>query len=229
MKTLGLLGGTSWVSTLEYYRLLNTGINKRLGGLNFARCIIYSLNMEEVISQKKSDDEQGLIDMIFQAVESLTLAGIDGLLLCANTLHFAADRIAKEFDVPIIHIAEATADVIRKDDFSKLGLLGTKQTMEQDFYTSVLQKRGIETIVPNEADRIYLDKIIFSELANDVITEETRRKVLGIMNKLSHSGAEGIVLGCTELPLLIRPEHTSIPMFDTLSIHVNAAIDFALR
>jgi aspartate racemase len=185
--------------------------------------------MEEVISQKKSDDEQGLIDMIFQAVESLTLAGIDGLLLCANTLHFAADRIAKEFDVPIIHIAEATADVIRKDDFSKLGLLGTKQTMEQDFYTSVLQKRGIETIVPNEADRIYLDKIIFSELANDVIAEETRRKVLGIMNKLSHSGAEGIVLGCTELPLLIRPEHTSIPMFDTLSIHVNAAIDFALR
>lgn len=228
MKTLGLLGGTTWVSTVEYYRLLNQGINERLGGLNFCKCILYSINMEEVTRLKKADDQEGIIKLVLDAVYSLNSAGIDGLVLCANTLHFAVEAINKSYDIPIVHIANATADVIKKQGLSKVALLGTRQTMEQDFYTSILEKEGIETIVPELEDRKKIDSIIFTELAREEFHDATRDYLQALITSMHQKGAQGIVLGCTELPLILNQEQTDIPLFNTLNIHVDAAIEFIL-
>jgi aspartate racemase len=228
MKTLGLLGGTTWVSTIEYYRQINEGVNQKLGKLNFARCVLYSINMEEVMALREKTDQTDLINFVLDAVASIDRAGVDGLVLCANTLHLAAEEIQKVFDMPIIHIAVATAEKIREKGFSKVGLLGTRQTMEQDFYTSVLEQFGIETLIPPLEDRKKIGRIIFEELALDKFLEPTRQYFLKVMNELVTQGAEAIVLGCTEIPLLVKPEHTDIPLFDTLEIHTQAAVDFAI-
>lgn len=227
MKTIGLIGGTGWVSTVEYYQFINEGINKKLGGLEFARCILYSLNFGDIVRLQESgkDNVYGVLE---DAAFKLVTAGADGLVLCANTMHQFYNKLTEKVDVPIIHIAKATALEIKKKNFSKIGLLGTLQTMEGDFYSSVLKEEGIETVVPEKVDRNYINDIIFKELFQMEFKTETRNKFLEIMNELKQKGAEGIVLGCTEIPLLIKQEHTELYLFDTLKIHANAVVDFAL-
>ena len=228
MKTIGLIGGTGWVSTVDYYKLINEGINKRLGGLDFSRCLLYSFNYGDLDRLNKQNDDEAIYTSILDAAEKLVHSGADFLVLCANTLHKYADRLVLELDVPIVHIGEATANEIIKRGFSTIGLLGTKITMESNFYISRLKEKGIETIVPEKKDREYINSIIFTELFQLKFNENTRRNFLNIISKLYTRGAEGIILGCTEIPLLIQQKHTDIPVFNTLDIHANAIVDFAL-
>ena len=229
MKTIGLIGGTGWVSSVEYYRLINEITNKRLGGLNFAKCVLNSLNYGDIDAYNKAKDIEGVKKLLFDAAISINRTGVDGLALCANTIHFAVDELMNLVELPIVHIAEATGDEILKHGFKKVGLLGTKPTMEMDFYKTKLKVKGIECIVPDEADRNYINNVITDELLRNVFTDESRQRFIEIIHKLVSEGAEGIILGCTEIPLLVKQEDTEIPLFDTLHIHANAIVDFILE
>ena len=228
MKTIGLIGGTGWVSSVEYYRLINEGINKKLGGKEYARCILYSLNYGDILRLLNANDDDGIDDLFETAAKSLIAGGADCLALCANTAHKYYPKLAAKIDVPIIHIADATAGVILQNNFNKIGLLGTRITMEGTFYQDVLKSRGIETLVPEKQERDYINETIFGELFSEIFKEETRQKFIDIMEELVIRGAQGIVLGCTEIPLLVKKEHTDIPLFDTLEIHAQSIVDFAL-
>jgi aspartate racemase len=229
VKTLGLIGGTGWVSTLEYYRLLNEEVNRRLGGYEAVRCILYSLNFGDVMRLKAEDPEQsGVRALVVQAARTLTTAGADGLVLCANTLHWFAADVQAATPVPVVHIARATGARIRAHGLDRVGLLGTLPTMERDFYRAVLSEMGITVLTPDEADRRYVHDAIYEELVKGQFLAETRARFLQIIDRLRERGASGIVLGCTEIPLLIKPEECALPLFDTLRIHADAAVDFAL-
>ena len=228
MKTLGLVGGTGWVSSIDYYRLINQGINEVLGGYEFAQCILYSLNFGNIVACNERNDAEGVYTLIKDATEKVIQGGAEGIVLCANTLHKFADRIQKEIDVPIIHIAEATAREINNKNLSKVGLLGTKYTMEEDFYISKLEAANIVAIVPEIADREFINEIIYTELLKEIFNEKSRKGFLEIMKKLKLQGAEGIVLGCTEIPLFIRENDFNLPLFNTTAIHARAAVSFAL-
>jgi aspartate racemase len=226
MKTIGILGGTGWVSTAAYYSLLNQEINSRTQGRHFARCIIYSVNFSELMDLKQ--DPASMYLYLKSVADKLVNAGAECLLLGANTLHMHAPRLAAEIPIPLIHIARATADSIRKRQMHKVGLLGTRLTMEKDFYTSILKENNIDVVIPDSEDRIYIDHSILHDFFHEIFTEETRQKFLAIIDKLHKNGAEGIVLGCTEIPLLLQQKHCDLPLFDTTEIHVKAAVDFAL-
>jgi aspartate racemase len=229
MKTLGLIGGTGWVSSTDYYRLINQEINKRLGGMQAARLILYSLNYGEVDAFLQKDDFDSIYLMVADAASKLKICGVDGLMLCANTTHMFADRLKSEIELPIIHIGEATAREIKTRGFRKVALLGTKFTMEMDFYKTRLNDAGIEMMVPDEEDWKYVHKSILNELLKDEFRLETKSAFLEIIEHLSDAGAEGIILGCTEIPLLVKPGDTNIPLFSTTEIHAMAAVDFALE
>ncbi len=228
MKTIGLIGGTGWVSTVEYYRLLNLGINSKLGGLNAAQCILYSFNYNDIAELNQKKDHPGVLKLVTEATQKLEVAGVDCIVLCANTLHYYADDLQKQISKPIIHIASATANEIRNTGLSKVGLLGTKITMEEDFYKNRLSNSQISTLIPNDRERAFIHRTIFNELLKDMFLDKTKSQFLDIIRKLQQQGAEGIVLGCTEIPLLIKQEDLDIPVFNTLQIHVNAIVDFAL-
>jgi len=228
MKTIGLIGGTGWISTIEYYRIINKEVNKKLGENNFARCILYSLNHGDIIEFNKRNDMNGNYLLLLNAANKLIGAGADFILLCANTTHMFADRLEKEISVPMIHIGTATAKEIKRSGISKVGLLGTKMTMELDFFKSKLSEENIEVIIPNSSDREFVNNSILDELIKDIFTEETRKKYKLIIKELQSRGAEGVILGCTEIPLLIKQEDVEIPVFDTTLIHSLAAVDFAL-
>ena len=228
MKTLGLVGGTGWVSSVDYYRLINQGINEALGGHEFAQCILYSLNFGNIVACNERNDTEGVYALIKDATEKVIQGGAEGIVLCANTLHKFADRIQKEINVPIVHIAEATAREINNKNMSTIGLLGTKYTMEEDFYTSKLEAANILTIVPEIADREFINATIYNELLKEIFKEESKKRFLEIMKKLQLQGAEGIILGCTEIPLIIRDDDFNLPLFNTTAIHARAAINFAL-
>ncbi len=228
MKTIGLLGGTGYISTIEYYRIINEAINKRLGGLNFARCVLYSFNYREIDALNKKEDTQGVYEILLNAASGVIEAGAECILLCANTLHFYADELEKNITVPLIHIAAATARQIISQKMSKVALLGTKQTMEQDFYKSKLNDEGIEVIIPDSDEREFINSTIINELLHGIFKDEAKEKFIGIIKRLNGIGAEGIILGCTEIPLLIKQEDIDIPLFNTLEIHALAAGDFAL-
>jgi aspartate racemase len=228
MKTLGLVGGTGWVSSVDYYRLINQGINEALGGHEFAQCILYSLNFGEIVACNEQNDTEGVYALIKNATEKVIHAGAEGIVLCANTLHKFAGRIQKEFSVPLIHIAESTAWEINKKNLSTVGLLGTKYTMEEDFYTSKLEAANILTIVPEKADREFINTTIYNELLKEIFKEENKNRFLEIMKKLQLQGAEGIILGCTEIPLIIKDDDFNLPLFNTTAIHARAAVNFAL-
>ena len=229
MKTIGLIGGTGWVSTVEYYRLINEITNERRGGLDFARCILYSLNYGDIDTCNKNGDRDGVLSLVIDAAKKLERAGVDGLALCANTLHFAVDDLLKAVHLPLVHIAEATGDMIVKRGMRKVALLGTKQTMESDFYKTKLLEKGIDCLVPDLNDRDYINNIITTELFKSIFKDETRNRFLEIIQKLMHAGAEGIILGCTEIPLLVKQKDTEVPLFDTLHIHAEAIVDFILE
>jgi aspartate racemase len=229
MKTLGLVGGTGWVSTLEYYRLINEGVNRRLGGHDAARCIVYSLNFGDVMRAKEGDREQTKVrEMVVHAAVRLAAAGAEGLLLCANTLHWFADAVERAVPLPLVHIATATGNRIRAAGLIRVGLLGTRPTMERRFYRQRLEAMGIEVMVPEEAARALVHDAIYGELVHGRFTPATKRALLDVVAELRARGAQGVVLGCTEIPLLVKQEDCDLPLFDTLAIHADAAVEFAL-
>lgn len=229
MKKIGLVGGISWVSTLDYYRYLNEGVNAALGGLNFAECIVYSLNFEPFQRHNNNDEWDASYAMVLEACLSLTRAGADGIMLGANTAHLHADRLAQEIELPIIHLIDATAAAIRAQGLRRVGLLGTRFTMEMGFYVDRMAALGVEAFVPgDQATRNYVQDTIRYELGAGVFKEETREAYRKIMADMVAQGAEGIILGCTEIPLLVGAGDTTVPVFDTTRIHAQAGVDFAL-
>lgn len=228
MKKLGLVGGISWVSTTDYYRYINEGVNAKLGGLNYAECIIYSVNFQQIHHNNLADNWEATFSILNNACESLKKAGAEAIVLCANTMHLLADRVAEIIDLPLIHVAVATAEAIAAKDLKKVALLGTKFTMERDFFKDKLAEKGIEALVPDEAGRDYIARKLEAELYKGIVRDETRAGFLQIIGQLISRGAEAVILGCTEIPLLIQQEHLHIPAFDTTKIHSEAAVAFAL-
>jgi aspartate racemase len=228
MKTIGLIGGTGWISTLEYYRLINMGVNNRLGGLSAARVLLYSFNYNDIAELNQRNDHAGVLHMVSDAAQKLESAGVDCIALCANTLHFYADDLQSKINKPIVHIGSATAYEISKLGISQVGLLGTKITMEENFYKDRLSNFNIQTLIPTERERAFVHRSIFNELIKSILLEKTKAQFIEVISNLTHQGAQGIILGCTEIPLLIKQPDVSIPVFNTLEIHVNAIIDFAL-
>lgn len=228
MKTLGLIGGTSWVSTVEYYRIINQEVNRRLGGLSSAKILLYSVNQEELKPPSDPGEWSTAAEFFTAAAKRLEKCGAQCLLLCANTPHMAADEIQKNIGIPLLHIAEATAKAVLEKNIRLVGLLGTKLTMEQPFYKERLAASGIKTLIPEENQRTFIHRTIMTELEKAILKEETKKQYLDIINDLVRRGAEGIILGCTEIPLLIKQADCNTPVFDTTAIHAMAAVEFAL-
>lgn len=223
-----MIGGTGWPSTLEYYRIINQETNKRLGGLTSAKIVMTSFNYAEIDSLNKKNDHAGVYSLVLDAAQRLRKALVECLVICANTLHQYADNLEKETGLKVVHIADATAKVISRRGVSKIGLLGTRFTMEMDFYTKRLKEKGIESLVPEKSERDFIHNAIMNELLKEEFKQETKEKFLTIIKELHTRGAQGVVLGCTEIPLLIKQGDTSLPVFNTLEIHAKAAVDFAL-
>lgn len=228
MKILGLIGGFSWVSTLDYYRAINQGINEKLGELNFAECMIYSFNYQDIKRNNDAEEWDKTLQMLTKAALGMKAAGAEAIVLCANTMHLIADRLQQDAGLPVIHIAIATAEAIKQQGLSKVGLLGTKFTMERPFFRDKLAERNIEVLIPGDVERHRMHYTIFEELGRNIMKPETKQFYIGEINKLVERGAEGIILGCTEIPLLISQADVDIPLFDTALIHSKAAVEFAL-
>lgn len=228
MKTLGLIGGMSWVSTIDYYRLINEGVNHRLGGSQYARCVIHSFNFGDIEELNARQDWDAYLELVTDAAEGLVRAGAEGLVLCANTAHVVADRLALRLSIPLIHIADPTASAVERAGVATVALLGTRATMEGTFFIDRLTRRGIRVLVPAPDDRELIHATIFAELGKGILRPETRRRYQEIIGALVAAGADGVVLGCTEIPLLIKPSDCPVPTFDTTALHAEAAVDFAL-
>jgi aspartate racemase len=228
MKTLGLLGGMGWISSAEYYRVINEEIQRREGGLHFAKCILYSFNYDEIHGAGNKLGWEGVYGLVRETADKLVLIGAEGIVLCANTSHIFADRLSREIAVPLIHIASATAAEVKKAGLKTVGLLGTKPTMERDFYSARLEEAGVDTFVPAPEDREFVHATILNELLRGRFIEESRSRILQIMDSLCRRGAEGIVLGCAEIPMIVKENDAAVPIFNTLRIHALAAVDFAL-
>ena len=229
MKKLGLVGGISWVSTIDYYRYINEGINEQLGGLNFAECILYSLNFDDFQRSNTNNNWEGTFHLLHQACESLEKAGAEAIVLCANTAHAVADRLQQNIRLPIVHITTATANEIQRQGLQTVGLIGTKFTMEMDFYKDKLRENGITALVPERQEvRDFIQLTIREELGRGIVSAETKRAYLSIIDELIAQGAEGIILGCTEIPLLIKQEDVAVPVLDTTQLHAQAAVAFAV-
>jgi len=223
MKKVGLVGGISWVSTMDYYKFINEGVNSKLGGLNFAECIIYSLNFGDI--QAKTWNHS--FELLLNACESLKKSGVDSIVLCANTAHLFADKLQETIHLPIIHIIAETAKAVTKQGYKKVGLLGTKFTMEMDFYRKKLEAYGLEVMIPETQEtRDYIQHTLKEELGVGLINPETKKRYISIVNDLVENGAECIILGCTEIPLLISQDDFTIPVFDTTKIHSQAIVDY---
>lgn len=223
MKKIGLVGGISWISTLDYYRFINEGVNAKLGGLNAAECVIYSLNFGEV--QAKSWENS--YELLLNACESLKKSGVEGIVLCANTAHLFADRLQKAVNLPIIHIGVETAKAVKKCGYKKAGLLGTRFTMEMDFYRNKLEEYGLEVLIPEAREtRDYIQYTLKEELGIGFVNPDTRERYITIVKELVDRGAECIILGCTEIPMLISQPDLTIPVFDTTQIHSEAIVDY---
>lgn len=229
MKTIGLIGGMSWESSNEYYRIVNEEIKKRLGGLHSSKCIMYSVDFEEIeICQRNCEwDKAGYI--LSAAARSLEAAGADFIILCTNTMHKVAKEIQSGIKVPFLHIADITAERVLSDGITVIGLLGTKYTMEEDFYKQRLVDKGIKVIIPKEDDRVIVNRIIYEELCLGKIFEESREEYKRIIKDLSLQGAKGIILGCTEIGLLVKQEDSVLPTYDTTLLHALGAVDLALK
>ncbi|MFH2042304.1 MAG: aspartate/glutamate racemase family protein [Acidobacteriota bacterium] len=230
MKVIGMIGGMSWESSLEYYRLVNEGVKTALGGLHSARCLMYSVEFAEIEALQHRGAWDELTDIMTDAGQRLRKGGADFILICTNTMHRMAEAVEKEAGIPLLHIADATGERIRSMDLTRVGLLGTKFTMEQDFYKGRLKKKfGIEVLVPDDRGRDVIHSIIYNELCMGTIREDSRMRYVDIINELVGRGAQGIVLGCTEIPLLVKQGDVTVPIFDTSAIHAKAAVDFALQ
>jgi aspartate racemase len=229
MKTIGLLGGMTWHSTAEYYRLINAGVQARLGGSHSAKCILYSVEFAEVEKLQHEGGWDALSGFVIDAARRIEQAGADLLVICANTIHRAAEAVEAAISIPLLHIADATAGEIRKQGLRTVGLLGTRFTMEQDFYRCRLEQRHhLEVLIPSEEERKRVHDVIYNELGRGIIADASRGAYKAIIQNLQARGAEGVILGCTEIPLLIRQGDCSLPVFDTTAIHAAAAVQWAL-
>ncbi|SDX78619.1 aspartate racemase [Amycolatopsis xylanica] len=229
MRMIGLLGGMSWESSAEYYRLLNELVRDRLGGLHSARCVLTSLDFAEVerLQAEARWDEAG--ELLAEAARGLQKAGADVVLLCTNTMHKVAAAVEAAIDVPLLHLADATARAVTTANLRTVGLLGTAFTMEQDFYRDRLARHGLTVLVPDEHDRAVVHRVIYEELCLGIVREESREHYRKIIGKLVADGAEGVILGCTEIELLISAEDSPVPVFPTTRLHAEAAVAFALE
>jgi aspartate racemase len=228
MKTIGLIGGTTWYSSLDYYRYINEIVNERLGGDEAAKMILYSINYGEIKRLTQKDDWKSIADIICNAARKTQNAGADCILLGANTMHNIADEVQNAITIPLIHIADETAKKIQKKDIKKIALIGTKYTMQLSFFKDRLTAYGISTLIPGAGEMEKINTAIYNELGKGIFLPETKEYFLTITDQLKQQGAEGIILGCTEIPLLIKPADCSLPLFDTTFIHANAAVDFAM-
>lgn len=228
MKTIGLLGGMSWESTVPYYRLINQRIKQRLGGLHSAKVILYSVDFHDIERLQHAGDWDAAGLMLARAARSLELAGADFIVLCTNTMHKLASAIEEATAIPLLHIADPTARQIRNDGHTRVGLLGTLFTMEQSFYRERLEQQGLQVITPCPEDSAAVHRIIYEELCLGQVLPESRAAYQKIMTRLAEQGAQSIILGCTEISLLVGPADASIPLYDTTSIHALAAADEAL-
>ncbi len=228
MKTIGIIGGITWLSTVEYYKFINQMVNERLGGVNAAKVIIYSVNFGEIKTLTEAGDWDGIAAIICEVAHKLENAGADCLLIGANTMHKIADTVQASVEIPVIHIAAVTADAIAQKKLKTVALLGTKYVMQLDFYKDKLAAKGITVIIPEQPEIDYINNAIYSEFAKGLFLPETKQRFLQIIDQLIAKGAEGVISGCTEIPLLIQPEDCSIPVFDTTMLHAKAAVDFVL-
>lgn len=229
MKTIGLIGGMSWESTIPYYRIINEEVKSRLGGLHSAKIVLYSVEFDEIEKCQSNGEWEKSGDILGNAAKAVESAGADFLLICTNTMHKVVPQIASMIDIPIIHIADATADELEKNNTRSIGLLGTKYTMTQDFYKQRLIDRGIRVLIPDEGDIETVNTVIFDELCVGKISDVSREKLKEIITKLKCKGAEGVILGCTEIGLLIHQSDVDIPVFDTTVIHARKAAELAIE
>jgi len=229
MKTIGLIGGMSWESSLEYYRIINETVKEKLGKLHSAKSLMFSVDFDEIQHLQHIGDWNTLTKIMVDAAARLEKGGADFIVICTNTMHRMVNDIENNVKIPVIHIADATAKKIKEGKIKKVGLLGTKFTMEQDFYKGRLAtNHGIDVIIPNDDERNTVHSIIYNELCQGQIKQPSKEQYIKIIEKLKSNGAEGVILGCTEIPLLIKQEDVSIPIFDTTKIHAEMAVEYAL-
>lgn len=229
MKVIGLLGGMSWESSVEYYRIINEEVKRKLGGLHSAKCLLYSVDFDEIEQYQVEGNWEKAGEVLANAARSLEKGGADFIVICTNTMHKVIDDIRSKINIPIVHIADATASRINEKGLRTIGLLGTKYTMEQDFYKSRLELNGIKVIVPNANERELINNIIYEELCLGKIHQESRDYYKKVIQGLIELGAEGIILGCTEIGLLVKPEDSKAPVFDTTYIHAVEAVNISLN
>ncbi|MGD8402702.1 MAG: aspartate/glutamate racemase family protein [Anaerolineales bacterium] len=229
MKTIGMLGGMSWESSVEYYRIVNETVNEKLGGLHSAKSLIYSVDFAEIEALQHAGRWDEATQAMIEAARHVEAGGADFVVICTNTMHKMADQVEAAISIPLLHIADATADAIRAQGLSKIGLLGTRFTMEEDFYRGrLVEKRELDVLIPDAEDREIVHRVIYDELVLGEIKAESREQYKRIIEKLIAKGAQGIILGCTEIGLLIKDEDSRVPLFDTTYIHAVAAVEMAL-
>jgi aspartate racemase len=229
MKTMGLLGGMSWESSIEYYRIINQRVKQRLGGLHSAQCLMYSVDFADIEALQHAGDWEALTGMMIEAVNRLERGGADFLIICTNTMHRMADAIQAATSLPLLHIADATAAAIKAKKLNTVGLLGTRFTMEGEFYRGRLEKvHGLKVLIPDEPERETVHRIIYDELVKGEIREDSQKSYVDVISGLQTRGAGGVILGCTEIPLLVKQADVPILVFDTTAIHAEAAVDLAL-
>lgn len=229
MKTMGLIGGMSWESTVTYYKIINETVKEKLGGLHSAKCILYSIDFQEIEECQANGNWEKSGEILGEAANNLEKAGADFIVICTNTMHKVINQIKEKISIPILHIAEMTAEKILEKGLKNIALLGTKYTMEQDFYKSKLIEKGINVIIPDKNDIEIINKVIYDELCLGTINSNSKKKFLEIVDKLRSKGAEGIILGCTEIGLLIKNEDTDVPLFDTAVIHAEEAAIYSIK
>ncbi|MCK5820759.1 MAG: aspartate/glutamate racemase family protein [Bacteroidales bacterium] len=230
MKTIGMIGGMSWESSLEYYRILNEQIKEKLGGLHSAQCLMYSVDFGPIAQLQHDNNWEELTRVMVEAGQKLEKGGADFIIICTNTMHKMAEEVGAGVSIPLIHIADATAEEIKKLGLKTVALLGTRFTMEQNFYKGRLaEKHGLKVLIPDDTDMDIIHRIIYKELCLGTILEDSKSEYLRIIEKLIDQGAEGIILGCTEIPLLVKQEDVSVPILDTTQLHAEAAVEFAVK
>lgn len=230
MKTIGLIGGMSWESSSEYYRLINEGVKARLGGLHSARCVMVSVDFAEVETLQHQGRWAEAAGLLAAAAQSVERGGAEFLVICTNTMHKVAEAVQARVQIPLLHIADATAELVKAAGIQHIGLLGTRFTMEENFYKGRLtQKYGLDVLVPEAASREIVHRVIYEELVLGQIEAASKQQYLTIIEQLIAQGAEGVILGCTEIGLLVQPSDARVPLFDTTRIHAEAAVEYALR
>ena len=229
MKTIGLLGGMSWESTVTYYQLINEGVKKALGGLHSAKILLYSVEFAQIEEMQAAGEWDKAAQVLCDAARALERGGAGFILICTNTMHKVAPQVRAAVGIPLVHIAEATAEALLEKGIAKVGLLGTRYTMTQEFYRDKLIEAGLEVVTPKDADMDIVHDVIYNELCMGIVKEDSKAEYVRIIDGLAAEGAQGVILGCTEIGLLIKQEDTALPVFDTTEIHAQRAVRFALE